>query len=216
MTEQLSLKAGQVLGAMIVETTRNMAVAAVAVAGLTAIDLVSVQLSIQGSMIISGMASLTSQYFVTRFALDRAGLLPAGFTGRFGSFWGMNIVTNLATVLGLLLLIVPGLYLAARWFIAAPSILAEDRTAGEGMGESWERMKGSVWHVLAAILVLYLSGFGLAMAPQFFVAEDNLPMALQIFSSFASSVTIVLGWLMAVGAYRLTVQPEESLAEIFA
>src|SRR3954453_12780051 len=104
-------------GALVEQVRRNPLVIILAVAGLTAANLGLDQLAENGpgNFFPSGLMSLAAQYYVTRAALGRAGLPPERGASRFGSFWGMNILTGLAILVGCILLVLPGLYLLARW-----------------------------------------------------------------------------------------------------
>lgn len=210
------LDVGQLFGEL-ANQLRSNALLAISAVVVMAIASLAIETYVQaGSMILEGFVNLIAQYYVSRFALSAAGLLPADAPGRFGSYWGMNIITNIAIVVGTLLLTLPGVYLGARWFIATPIILAEDKTAGEGMSDSWEIMQPSVWSLVGAILVLGVIGFGAAFVPFFLYGDQPIPLSVQAFSSLCLSATSVLGWLMAVGAYRLVARPERSLEEVFA
>lgn len=211
-----SLDVSQLFGELANQLRHNVVLTIGVIGATTAITLAAEAYVPAASMFVDGAASLIAQYFVTRLALASAGLLPADAPGRFGSYWGMNIITNICIALGCLLLILPGLYLAARWFVASPVIIAEDRTAGEGMSESSELVRQSVWHVMGAILVLSAVGFGAALLPFFFYVESAAPLTVRAASAACLNGTSVLGWLMAVGFYRLVGRPEQSLEEVFA
>jgi len=165
------LEVGQLFGQLAVQLRGNAVPAIAAVAALTAVSLAIEAYAPAVSIFVEGFASLIAQYYVTRFALSAADLVPPDPPARFVSFWGMNIITNIAITLGCLLLVLPGAYLAARWFVAGPIILAEDKTAGEGMSESWELMRPSAWPVVGAILLLFLVGFGAGLLPFFHYGE---------------------------------------------
>jgi hypothetical protein len=210
------LDVGRLFGALVEQVRQNMLTLVGWTVALTASNLALDQFSKSGSFAGAGFMSLIAQYLVTRSALRRSGLLAGEGANRFGSFWGMNIITGLTILLGSVLLIIPGLYLAARWFIAGPAILAEDMTAGEGMRESWEMMKPSAWHVVGAVLLLYGCGYGLGILPLFFFPADDAPLGIEAISYLALSATSVLGWLMAVGTYQLVSHRNPSLAEVFA
>jgi hypothetical protein len=58
--------------------------------------------------------------------------------------------------IGLLLLIVPGLFLITIWAVVAPAIVAERRGPVEAFGRSYELVKGHGWTVFGAIVVAFL------------------------------------------------------------
>lgn len=64
-----------------------------------------------------------------------------------------GILAALGIGLGLILLIVPGLYLLTRWVLITPVIVVEKRSAGESFGRSSELTAGHRWTVLGVIAV---------------------------------------------------------------
>jgi hypothetical protein len=76
-----------------------------------------------------------------------------------------GILAALGVLLGLLLLIIPGLYLLTRWILIIPVIVLEGRSAGESFGRSWELVKGFGWNVFGVIVltILVLIGFRIAL-----------------------------------------------------
>ncbi len=67
-----------------------------------------------------------------------------------------SIVYGLGVGIGLLLLVAPGLFLAARWCLMAPLIMLEDADAREARNASSVMVRGKTWTVLGAILVAFL------------------------------------------------------------
>lgn len=70
-----------------------------------------------------------------------------------------TFVTALATVLGLLLLIVPGLLIYARWSVASPLIIIERQGPFEALETSNGLVRGRTWTVLGAIVSVFLLAF---------------------------------------------------------
>jgi len=213
---QERLKTGQLFAALREEAQRNAAVLLGTIVALVASQLVIDTYMKSASLATSGIINLLLQYYVTRSALDRSGLLPQDIGNKFFSYWGMCIMSTIAIMIGCFLLIVPGAYLAARWFVAGPALLAEDRNAGEGLSESWELTRPSAWNITGAMFLLYGGGFLLAMLPILFNPDQAETLPVQALSSFLMSTTIALGWLMAVGTYKLISRPEQALEEVFA
>ena len=208
---------GQLFGAMGEEVQRNLVAMAIALTVLIAGNLAMDQwMPGMSSFTVAGLLSLAVQYGLVRHALGQAGLLPEGAPSRFGSLWGMNFVTGLLCVFGFILLVLPGVYMAARWMLAAPIIFAEDKSMSEGMSESWEATKESVWAIVGTLLILFVAGYGIGMATIFLSAAENPPVGIMAIAYLFLFSPSVLGWLMAVGAYRLVANRNHSLEEIFA
>jgi len=74
-------------------------------------------------------------------------------------FWpllGASFLTGIGIGGGLLLLIVPGLYLLAVWAVVAPVVVIERRKVTEALGRSRQLVRGSGWPVLGAVMVGFL------------------------------------------------------------
>jgi hypothetical protein len=67
-----------------------------------------------------------------------------------------GILAGLAIGIGLLLLIVPGLFLLTIWAVLAPVIVIERRDVMAAFGRSRELVRGSGWQVFGVIVVLFL------------------------------------------------------------
>lgn len=80
-------------------------------------------------------------------------------------------IAALGVACGLVLLVVPGLFLLTRWIFIVPVIVLEKKSAGESFGRSWKLVKGSSWPVfgLIALVILLISVgsslIGLVVAP---------------------------------------------------
>lgn len=67
-----------------------------------------------------------------------------------------GIIAGIAIGLGLILLIVPGLFLATILAVVAPVIVVERKGVFESFGRSRELVRGNGWQVLAVILIFFL------------------------------------------------------------
>ena len=79
------------------------------------------------------------------------------------AYFGLSILHSVAISIGLILLILPGLYLALRWLPAFARLLKSHEGVVEALGWSWDRTKG---HELAlglpflGMTSIYLLGVG--------------------------------------------------------
>ena len=71
-----------------------------------------------------------------------------------------GVLAGLGILVGLILFIIPGLYLLTRWALIAPVVVLEKRSAGEAFTRSWELVKGHAWTVFGVIIV---TGIGSAI-----------------------------------------------------
>lgn len=67
-----------------------------------------------------------------------------------------GVIAAVAIGIGLLLLIVPGLYLLTIWSMIAPVIVLEGRSAGESFSRSHDIVRGNGWNMLGLIIVVFI------------------------------------------------------------
>lgn len=166
-----------------------------------------------------GLIATFAQFVLTSRALRRAGLMRAeGAAGRAGSYVLFCIVSGLAIMLGILFLILPGLYLLARWSIGVPLVVAEGATMGEAMQRSWERTRGLGVPICLAFVVI---GSGLVVSglmDAYFVPDyGSAPFLPALASNLIGFGSNLLSWFLALAIYGLTVREHvPDLEQVFA
>ena len=115
--------------------------------------------------IIVGLAGLGVAAAAIRGSLDHfAGQKPRlGSALRAGLRYflpllAIQFLTSLGILAGLILMIVPGLYLAASWSVASVVRVAEFSSSQSAIGRSAELTKGCRWPILGLTL-LFLTGY---------------------------------------------------------
>lgn len=95
----------------------------------------------------------------------RDGTLDSSVGGLFssvtpvvGSLLLVAILAGLAIGIGIVLLIVPGLFLMTIWAVVAPAVVIENRGL-DAFGRSQELVKGNGWQVFAVIVIVFLLTF---------------------------------------------------------
>jgi hypothetical protein len=73
-----------------------------------------------------------------------------------GPVAGASILAAIAISIGLLLLIVPGLFLITIWAVIVPVIVIERAGALASFGRSRELVRGRGWHVFGTLVLVYL------------------------------------------------------------
>jgi hypothetical protein len=68
----------------------------------------------------------------------------------------VGVVAAVAVVIGLVLVIVPGLVLLTVWSVAAPVVVLERPSGLRALGRSRELVRGNGWQVFAVIALLYV------------------------------------------------------------
>lgn len=135
-----------------------------------------------GEQLILGLAGIVLQGALLRACLDdvagrRPDLTRSLQTGRelFLGLLAIGIVVNFAVILGLILLIVPGVYLILRWMLAQVSHVDRERGWRDALARSSRLTDGNRW-VLLGLLVILLLGFGLlliASSLPFFILPEG-------------------------------------------
>jgi hypothetical protein len=74
-----------------------------------------------------------------------------------------GILAGLAVAVGLLLLIVPGLYLLTIWSVLIPVIVLERRRVMEAFGRSRELVSGNGWNAFGVIVICFLILIGVSI-----------------------------------------------------
>jgi hypothetical protein len=67
-----------------------------------------------------------------------------------------GLLAGLGIIVGLILLIVPGLFLLTIWSLIIPVIVLEGRSAGESFARSRELVRGNGWNVFGVIVITVL------------------------------------------------------------
>ena len=119
-----------------------------------------------------------------------------------------GILAVLGVVLGLALLIVPGLVLLTWWILIAPVIVLERRGVFEAFGRSRELVRGHGWNVFGAIVI----GIVISIIARIVVALLLiwLPNGLQDFLGSLISNTVIAPFIAAAWTimyFRLRGEP---------
>jgi hypothetical protein len=75
---------------------------------------------------------------------------------RLGSVLLVSVLVGLAIIGGLILFIIPGIYIAVRLCVSIQALVVEGRRGTEAMGRSWGLVGGHWWHAFATLLVAAL------------------------------------------------------------
>lgn len=119
-----------------------------------------------------------------------------------------GIIAGIAIIIGLILLIVPGLFLITIWSMIGAVIVLEGRSAGESFGRSREIVRGHGWPVFGLLLIVFILvsiaeaviGLLFAPLPDFFDAWIGGLVAHSLTIPFAvAAVTTAYFKLTAAG-----------------
>ena len=69
------------------------------------------------------------------------------------------LIAGLGTAAGLVLFIVPGLYVAVRWFYVPQAVVIDGQRAGEALRASWALSRGFWWRTFGVIVLANIVAF---------------------------------------------------------
>lgn len=129
-------------------------------------DRSSTSLALVGFSLLAGLINLISNYVlvgaithgsVVFYNGRKAGVGECLSTGlRYAvPLVGVAIVTSIGVMLGMILLIVPGIFLALMWAVAAPAVVVEGGGVFRPMKRSGELTRNHRWAILG-LVVIYL------------------------------------------------------------
>ncbi len=104
---------------------------------------------------------------------------------RYPALIGTSILSGIVVVLGLIALVVPGIFLAIKLSVAGPASVLDDKNPIEAMKASWDATTGSWWEIFAVFLVISVIVSIIGLVPyisSFFAFSGVIAMAL-IFGS---------------------------------
>src|SRR4051794_35299559 len=109
---------------------------------------------------------------------------------------GASILLGLAIVIGLILLIAPGLYVMTIWCLVVPIIVLEGAGVGAAFTRSRELVRGNGWNVLGVIVLVILLLLGVSIVLAIILAA--LPDSVKQFVSGIISGTLTAPYLALV------------------
>jgi hypothetical protein len=119
---------------------------------------------------------------------------------RLGSILVVSVLVGLATLLGLIVFIIPGIYIGVRLAVSTQALVVEDKRGTQAMRRSWELVGGHWWHAALTLLVAGLiTGVVNAVITAPFGAGAWLLQGIA--AAVATTVTLPYGALVGVLLY---------------
>ena len=156
------------------------------IVGLIGIISLVLQISLIGGLWVSYMAIDSKQ------DINPINALQAGLS-KFFPIFGAYIVVVIASAFGFLLLILPGIYLTARFSLYAAHIMFEDSKVFESIGASWEKTDEHGSRLFMFTLVFALLIFVSVLIINSIVPAGYAQNAINAFIEYA--MTIPLGYI---------------------
>lgn len=123
---------------------------------------------------------------------------------------GITILATVATWMGFMLLIVPGLILLTVWWVVIPVAVVEGTGVMESFGRSSRLTDGNRWRVFGILCIVYGAYFGLEAVIETIFSNDQFALADSTGHPLVSyvsavAVTVVDSVLAAVGYHDLRI-----------
>lgn len=208
------LTVAEILGEAMRLGSANAGIAIACIFGLTTLNVVLDRLMPgNASTLPATFANLGAEYALIIMALTGLGL--RGGNAGFGAFFGINFLAGLGILLGMILLIVPGLILAARWSAANAALLAEGEGVNAALSRSWDMTRPSLWPIIGTQLVIFVPALVIAFSA-LFALNAAMPIAANAVMYLVLFAASTLSWLAGVAIYALLRPATDELAEVFA
>ncbi len=174
--------------------------------------------------LISSVVSIAVVYLVMRTLLREEGLVDR--EGGFGSYFGASLLAGIGAIVGLVFLIVPGLYLMARWSLAPTMVLSQGYRATDALRESWRVTQPFAWKLVLVWFLYYLAFVLLILlvaAPTGYLAmqgaiaeEGTLSAPVTFLLSLLVNLGLIAAAYISVVVFRQIFTATSELEDVFA
>ena len=191
-------------------------VVVVYVLGLTAYGVVSDWKDPDGFNGGEGVVTTIAGYYLLTAMLRNSGLLREKSAKGIWSYIGLGILSTLATILGFLLLIVPGVILLVRWLPAYGYLFCDNLPVTDALGKSWDRTRQNFSSLFVASVVPV---FGFVAGFAAYVLSDGMSQEVYlsgiVVGNLALSASGAVWTALGVAAYSLLEPPTGHLSDVF-
>ena len=123
-----------------------------------------------------------------------------------------SILAGLAIVIGLFLLIVPGLYLITIWAVIVPAIVIERVRAMSSFGRSQQLVKGNGWNVFGILVITFLILLGIELIVGLILSSLSRDLANAISTVVAGALVAPFQALVVTTIYYRLIAVESGTA----
>ena len=125
---------------------------------------------------------------------------------------GASILAGLAIVIGLFLLIVPGLYLITIWAVIVPCIVIERTRVFSSFGRSQGLVKGNGWNVFGILVITFLILLGIELIVGLILSSLSRDLANAISTVVAGALVAPFQALVVTTIYYRLIAVESGTA----
>jgi hypothetical protein len=153
-------------------------------------------------------------FFLLISIMDRAGLFTTGLESGIVLYFLVGFLTGIGTLLGLLALVLPGIYLFVRWFLAYPRALTTTEAVSDSIVWSWHKT-GPIKGPLALVMLgPCLLGAGIFFGVPYLGVPEFPGMYELLLIGINLTWSVAMAWLtiVEVAAFSLVLEQSEELA----
>jgi hypothetical protein len=126
--------------------------------------------------------------------------------GSFLTFLLASIIATVGITIGMLLLIIPGIYLAVKFMLAGPAIVAEGiKSPLDALSRSWALTKGNSLRIFAFVVIIAVVGLVAAAIAGMIIGGILgyiLPILGVIVGAILNSIVSILLVFVGMAIYR--------------
>lgn len=122
--------------------------------------------------------------------------------------FGQSILYGLAVIIGLIFLILPGLFIALRWSISLPVLIAGNKGVSECLSDSWRMTKGHELRLFAIFTTAQLLALAAILFEVLFL--DELGLVWFVISETLLSAGLIMCWYLQIAVF-LTLRASDEI-----
>lgn len=209
---------GEVLSSWFSSLGRHAPICLLAGGLLTATGaLLDLAMGEQISQLPNAIVGFIVQYLLVEYILIRDYALRPG-KRRYLSAFGAALLATLGILVGIVFLILPGLYLGARWSLANALVIGEGYTSVDALKESWKRTSASAWVLVGCLLVVALGTLVAAFALGALLVVPGVQGSfIETLSGNLLGAVISISYsVLGCVVYGLISKPEGALDDVFS
>jgi len=153
------------------------------------------------------------QYLLLKAMIEKTGLRSRGEGDVFLTYFGLAVLYGLAVALGLLLLVLPALFLMSRWCLAQPLVVARGDGVMQAFGESWQRTSGNEFPIIVVVLLFVFVPLAITVIAGVMLPKDSL-VGVSV-AALAQTVSGLLGLAMGTALYGMIVGVPKDVSATF-
>jgi hypothetical protein len=116
------------------------------------------------ALVFTGGGSLITYQTLTAGLPVSAGDATRAAAGRFGTLWRVALASGVLLLVGLVLLIVPGIIAGVGFCTASAVVMAENKNTGPAMERAWDLSRGQRWRLVGLAGLLLVASLGVLLA----------------------------------------------------